>query len=73
MYFYCQIQECGNIIPTRQCHQEIFGVDEESRSALCYKMQESTDKDRHFLLAICFTGECTFTLNNESSVQNTRY
>jgi hypothetical protein len=56
-----------------QCHQEIFAVDEESRSAFCYEMQERANNDRRFLSAICFTDECTFTLNNEPNVQNTRY
>jgi hypothetical protein len=56
-----------------QCHQEIFAVDEESRSAFCYEMQERANNDGHFLSAICFTDECTFTLNNEPNVQNTRY
>jgi hypothetical protein len=30
-------------------------------------------KCKSFLLAICFTDERTFTLNNEPNVQNTRY
>jgi hypothetical protein len=56
-----------------QFHREIFAVGEESRSAFCYAMQESVDNDRRFLSAVCFTDECTFTLNNEPNVQNTRY
>jgi hypothetical protein len=36
-------------------------------------MQEHANNDRRFLSAICFTDECTFTLNNEPNVQNTRY
>lgn len=56
-----------------QCHQEIFAVDNENRSAFCYEMQERANDDRRFLSSICFTDECTFTLNNEPNVQNTRY
>ncbi|XP_031329394.1 uncharacterized protein LOC116181049 [Photinus pyralis] len=56
-----------------QCHQEIFYVDEESRSAFCYEIQERANNDRRFLSSICFTDECTFTLNNEPNVQNTRH
>ena len=29
--------------------------------------------DRDFIRNICFTDECTFTLNNEPNVQNYRY
>jgi hypothetical protein len=36
-------------------------------------MQERANNDRRFLSAICCTDECTFTLNNEPNVQNTRY
>jgi hypothetical protein len=56
-----------------QCYQKIFAVDEESRSPFCYEMQERANNDRLFLLAIGFTDQCTFTLNNEPNVQNTRY
>lgn len=56
-----------------QCHQEIFPPDEETRSAFCEDMQERANNDRRFLSSVCFTDECTFTLNNEPNVQNTRY
>jgi hypothetical protein len=55
-----------------QCHQQIFAVDEESKSEICYEMQERAN-DRRFRSTICFTEESTFTLNNEPNVQNTRY
>jgi hypothetical protein len=55
-----------------QCHQQIFAVDEESKSEICYEMQEHAN-DHPFLSTICFTDESTFTLNNEPNVQNTRY
>jgi hypothetical protein len=60
-------------LKNRELGVEIFAVDEESRSAFCYEMQEHANNDRRFLSAICFTDECTFTLNNEPNVQNTRY
>jgi hypothetical protein len=56
-----------------QRHQHIFAVDEKRRSAFCYQIQERANKDCRFLSAICFTGECSFTLNNKPNVQNTRY
>lgn len=56
-----------------QCHQEIFDVDLESRITFCEEMQERANQDRNFLNSICFTDECTFTLNNEANTQNTRY
>jgi hypothetical protein len=55
-----------------QCYQQIFAVDEESKSKTCYEIQERAN-DRRFLSTICFTNESTFTLNNEPNVQNTRY
>jgi hypothetical protein len=30
-----------------QCYQEIFAVDEESRTALCYEMKERSSNGRH--------------------------
>jgi hypothetical protein len=36
------------------------------------KLQERANY-RRFLSTICFTDECTFTLNNEPNVQNMRY
>jgi hypothetical protein len=59
-----------NIIPTRQCHQQIFAVDEESKSETCYEKQKRAN-DRRFLSTICFSDESTFTLNNEPNVQKT--
>jgi hypothetical protein len=53
----------------KQCHQQIFAVDEESKSQTCYEIQERAN-DRRFLSTICFTGESAFTLNNEPNVQN---
>jgi hypothetical protein len=38
-----------------QAYEEIFGVNEESRSAFCYEMQESANNDHRFLTANCFT------------------
>lgn len=32
-----------------QCHQEIFAVDDERRSAFCYDMQERAKNERRFL------------------------
>jgi hypothetical protein len=55
-----------------QCHQQIFAVEEESKSETCYEIQERAN-DRRFLSTICFTDESIFTLNNEPIVQNTRY
>jgi hypothetical protein len=55
-----------------QCHQEIFAVDKKRRNAFCYEMQERVNNDRRFLLLICFTDECAFTLNNELNLQTTQ-
>lgn len=55
------------------CHQEIFQMDEERRNAFCEEMQERANQDPNFLSSICFTDECTFTLNNEPNTQNTRH
>jgi hypothetical protein len=55
-----------------QCRQQIFALDEESKSETCYEIQERAN-DRDFLSTICFTDESTFTLNNEPNDQNTRY
>lgn len=56
-----------------QRHQELFPFDEENRIVFCEEMQNRANTDRTFLSRICFTDECTFTLNNEPNVQNTRY
>lgn len=56
-----------------QCHQEVLLMDEESRRVFCEAMQERSNGNRDFLRSICFTDECTFTLNNEPNTQNTRY
>lgn len=56
-----------------QCHQDISPIDEESRRVFCEDMQERANRDRDFLPSICFTDECTFTLNNEPNVQNDRH
>jgi hypothetical protein len=47
-----------------QCHQEMLAVDEESKSVFCDEMQVCANNGRRFLSPICFTDECTFTLNN---------
>jgi hypothetical protein len=36
-------------------------------------MQERANQGENLLSSICFTDECTFTLNNEPNTQNTRY
>jgi glycyl-tRNA synthetase alpha subunit len=38
-----------------QAYEEIFGVNEENRSAFCYEMQERANNDHRFLTANCFT------------------
>lgn len=55
-----------------QTHQELLLADFETRSTFCEIMQEKANRDQHFISSICFTDECTFTLNNEPNVQNTR-
>ena len=54
-------------------HQELRDGDEIRRQAFCFDMMERANTDREFLKNICFTDECTFTLNNEPNVQNYRY
>ena len=56
-----------------QKHQELREGDEIRRADFCFQMMERANNDRHFLKNICFTDECTFTLNNEPNVQNFRY
>jgi hypothetical protein len=56
-----------------QNHQELLEGDEERRSLFCFEMMERANNDRYFLQNICFTDECTFTLNNEPNIQNYRY
>ena len=53
-------------------HQELLDGDAERRANFCFEMMERVNIDREFL-NICFTDECTFTLNNEPNVQNFRY
>lgn len=55
-----------------QSHQELFAADEETRQFFCNLMMERVNADRDFLSAICFSDECTFTLNNEPNCQNCR-
>lgn len=54
-------------------HQELREGDEERRMAFCFEVMERANNNRDFLGNICFTDECTFTLNNEPNVQNCRY
>lgn len=56
-----------------QKHQELREGDEERRTAFCFEVMERANNNRDFLKNICFTDECTFTLNNEPNVQNCRY
>lgn len=56
-----------------ECHQELLAIDEESRRVFCEDIMERANRDRYFLPSICFTDECTFTLNNEPNAQNTRH
>lgn len=54
-------------------HQELRDGDEIRRQEFCFDMMERANMDREFLKNICFTDECTFTLNNEPNHQNYRY
>lgn len=54
-------------------HQELRDGDEIRRQEFCFNVMERANMDREFLKNICFTDECTFTLNNEPNVQNCRY
>jgi hypothetical protein len=56
-----------------QRHQELREGDEIRRADFCFEVMEMANNDRDFLRNICFTDECTFTLNNEPNVQNFRY
>lgn len=42
------------------------------REEFCYEMMERANADREFISCVCFTDECTFTLNNEPNHQNVR-
>lgn len=55
-----------------QCHHEIFCVDEEMRSAFCCEIQQRASDDHHSLSSICFIDACTFSLNNDPKLHNTR-
>lgn len=55
-----------------QCHQELLPGDMERRAEFCYTIMEKANEDRNFLRNVCFTDECTFTLNNEPNAQNCR-
>jgi len=56
-----------------QKHQELRAGDEIRRAEFCLNIMEKANNDQHFLRRICFTDECTFTLNNEPNCQNLRY
>ncbi|KAF2882442.1 hypothetical protein ILUMI_23724 [Ignelater luminosus] len=56
-----------------QCHQEVYEANEEKRAFFCEAMMERANEDRDFLSSICFTDECTFTLNNEPNCQDCRF
>lgn len=53
-------------------HQELLERDFERRRNFCFDMMETLNENRNMLNNIVFTDECTFTLNNEPNVQNTR-
>lgn len=56
-----------------QRHQELLPGDYEDRQTFCEIMMEKSNTDPDFLSSVCFTDECTFTLNNEPNPQNVRY
>jgi len=56
-----------------QKHQELREGDEFRRAEFCFNVMERANNDRSFLRNICFTDECTFSLNNEPNSQNLRY
>ena len=54
-------------------HQELRDGDEIRRQEFCLDVMERANMDREFLKNVCFSDECTFTLNNEPNIQNYRY
>lgn len=56
-----------------QPHQELREGDSENRSAFCQIMMDKSNNEPDFLERVCFTDECTFTLNNQPHSQNFRY
>lgn len=54
-------------------HQELLPQDEERRNYFCENMLERCNANANFLSTVCFTDECTFTLNGEPNTQNYRY
>jgi hypothetical protein len=53
-------------------HQEIFNVDMERRENFCFHVMEDINNEVVKISNILFTDECSFTLNNEPNIQNTR-
>lgn len=51
------------------CHQEILPRDADVRNSFCEQMFNKCNEDENFLRRICFTDECTFTLNGEPNKQ----
>lgn len=52
---------------------EIFPHDIEPRNHFCELMQDKCNTEPDFFKYVCFTDECTFTLNNHPNTQNYRY
>lgn len=55
------------------CHQELLPQDFENRASFCEIIMEKANESRDFIKNICFTDECTFTLNKKPNLHNSRY
>lgn len=54
-------------------HQEILVSDAEKRAEFCEIMIDKCNNDENFVKNICFTDECSFTLNGSPNHQNYRF